>query len=350
MATTMPERPRTQAREGGERQDSHMKAIVYTRYGPPEVLQLTEVATPTPKDNEVLIRIHAAAATTTDVNLRGGDKLMRLVFGLRRPRRPILGTEFAGEIAATGKDVRRFNEGEPVFAATGAGFGAYAEYICLPEDGALAPKPANATYEEAAAICEGGLTALPFLRDTGKIQPGQKVLINGASGAVGNAAVQLARAFGADVTGVCGPTSVELVQSLGADSVIDYSKEDFTQTGQTYDIIFNAVGKSSFSRCKDSLTAGGVYLATVPSLALYAHVLRTAKFGGKKARVAATGLRSPVEKAKDLLFLKELTVTGKLRPVLDRCNAMDQAAAAHRHVETGHKKGHVVITMDHDGA
>jgi threonine dehydrogenase-like Zn-dependent dehydrogenase len=194
-----------------------MKAIVYTRYGPPEVLHLTDVATPTLKDNEVLIGIHAAAATTTDVNLRGGDKLMRLVFGLRRPRRPILGTEFAGEIAATGKDVRRFRTGDLVFAATGAGFGAYAEYICLPEDGALAPKPTNATYEEAAAICEGGLTALPFLRDTGKIQPGQKVLINGASGAVGNAAVQLARAFGADVTGVCGPTSVELVRSLGAD-------------------------------------------------------------------------------------------------------------------------------------
>jgi NADPH:quinone reductase-like Zn-dependent oxidoreductase len=350
MATTTSERPRTEAREGGERQDSHMKAIVYTRYGPPEVLQLTEVATPTPKDNEVLIRIHAAAATTTDVNLRGGDKLMRLVFGLRRPRRPILGTEFAGEIAATGKDVRRFRTGDQVFAATGAGFGAYAEYICLPEDGALAPKPTNATYEEAAAICEGGLTALPFLRDTGKIQRRQKVLINGASGAVGNAAVQLARAFGADVTGVCGPTSVELVRSLGADSVIDYSKEDFTQTGQTYDIIFDAVGKSTFSRCKDSLTPGGVYLATVPSLALYAHVLRTAKFGGKKARVAATGLRSPAEKAKDLLILKELTETGKLRPVLDRCYAMDQAAAAHRHVETGHKKGHVVITMDHDAA
>ncbi len=273
---------------------------------------------------------------------------MRLAFGLRKPRRPILGTEFAGEIAASGKDVRRFKEGDQIFAATGAGFGAYVEYICLPEDGALAPKPVNATYEEAAAICEGGLTALPFLRDTGKIQHGHKVLINGASGAVGNTAVQLAKDFGANVTGVCGPTSVELVRSLGANTVIDYTKEDFTQTGQTYDIIFDAVGKSSFSRCKDSLEPGGVYLATVPSLALYAHVLRTAKFGDKKARVAATGLRPARERANDLLVLKALTEAGKFRPVIDHCYAMDQAAEAHRHVETGHKKGHVVISMDHD--
>jgi NADPH:quinone reductase-like Zn-dependent oxidoreductase len=270
---------------------------------------------------------------------------MRLVFGLRKPKRPILGTEFAGVIEATGKDVRRFRAGDQVFAATGAGFGAYAEYICLPEDGALAPKPTNATYAEAAAICEGGLTALPFLRDTGKIQPGHAVLINGASGAVGNAAVQLARTFGADVTGVCGPTNVDLVRSLGADTVIDYTRQDFTQTGQTYDIIFDAVGKSSFSRCEGSLKPGGVYLATVPTLALYAHVLRTAKFGDKKARVAATGLRPARERANDLLVLKELTESGKLRPVIDRCYPMQQAAEAHRHVETGHKTGHVVIDL-----
>ena len=322
-----------------------MKAMVYTSYGPPEVLHLTEVAKPSPKENEVLIRIHAAAVTTTDCDLRGGHKLMRLVFGLRRPRRPILGTELAGEIEALGKDVRRFRVGDQVYAATGAGFGAYAEYICLLEDGALAPKPVNATYAEAAAICEGGLTALPFLRDTGKIQRGQKVLINGASGAVGNVAVQLAKTFGAEVTGVCSTRNVELVRSLGAETVIDYTKEDLTRTGQTYDIIFDAVGKSSFSRCKASLTPGGVYLATVPSLALYAHVLRTARTDGKKAKVAATGLRKPSERAKDLLILKELTESGALRPVLDSCYPMAQIAEAHRRVETGHKVGHVVINM-----
>ena len=233
-----------------------------------------------------------------------------------------------------------------VFAATGAGFGAHAEYICLPEDGALAPKPANATYAEAAAICEGGLTALPFLRDQGKIQRGHRILINGASGAVGASAVQLAKAFGADVTGVCGPTNVELVRSLGADTVIDYTRKTLPSTGQTYDIIFDAVGKSSFSRCKGSLKSGGVYLATVPSLALYAHVLWTAKLGGKKARVAATGLRPPSEKAKDLRYLSDLTEAGTLKPTVDRSYPMAQVADAHRHVETGHKKGTVVIIKD----
>jgi NADPH:quinone reductase-like Zn-dependent oxidoreductase len=323
-----------------------MKAVVYTTYGMPDVLHISEVPTPTPKDNEVLIRIHAAAVTTTDCKLRGGDKLMRLVFGLRRPKRPILGTEFAGEIEAVGKEVQHYRLGDQVFAATGAGFGAHAEHICLPEDGALAPKPTNATYADAAAICEGGMTALPFLRDTGKIQRGHRVLINGASGAVGASAVQLAKVFGADVTGVCGPTNVDLVRSLGADSVIDYTKQDFTRTGQLYDIIFDAVGKSSFSRCKDSLKPGGVYLATVPSLALYAHVLRTAKLSGKTAKVAATGLRPPSEKAKDLRYLSELAEAGTLKPTVDRSYPMAQVAEAHRHVETGHKRGTVVITMD----
>jgi NADPH:quinone reductase-like Zn-dependent oxidoreductase len=323
-----------------------MRAIVYTTYGPPSVLQIREVPTPRPSDGEVLIRIHAAAVTSTDVNLRGGNTLMRLVFGLRKPRRPILGTEFAGEIAAVGEGVMRFKPGDQVFAATGSGFGAYAEYICLPEAGALAPKPANATYAEAAAICEGGLTALPFLRDKGKIRRGHRVLMNGASGAVGNAAVQLAKAFGADVIGVTSTANADLVKSLGADAVIDYTREDFTQNGQTYDIIFDAVGKSSYAQCKDSLAPAGVYLATVPSLALYAHVLRTARSSGKKALVAATGLRPPAEKAQDLLVLKELAEGGQFAPVIDKIYPMEQIAAAHEHVGTGHKKGHVVVTMD----
>ena len=322
-----------------------MKAIVYTTYGPPDVLQVKEVQTPIPKDNEVLIRIRAAAVTTTDCNLRQGDKMMRLVFGLRKPKRPILGTEFAGEIEAKGKDVQRFREGDQVFAATGAAFGAHAEYICLPEDGALAKKPANATFEEAAAICEGGLTALPFLRDTAGIQRGYNVLINGASGAVGASAVQLAKSFGAVVTGVCGPTNVELVKSLGADMVVDYTQEEFTKSGHIYDIIFDAVGKSSFSRCKDSLKPGGVYLATVPSVALYAHVLWTSRIGDKKARVAATGLRSAAKKAKDLVFLKELTEAGTLKPTIDARYSSDEIVEAHRHVETGHKIGSVVLRL-----
>lgn len=331
--------------EQGHEQVSVMKGIVCTAYGPPEVLHVREIAKPIPKENEVLIRVRAAAVTTTDCNLRQGDPLMRLVFGLRRPRRPIFGTELAGEIEATGKDVQRFRPGNRVFAATGAAFGAHAEYLCLPEDGALAPMPANASFAEAAALAEGGSTALPFLRDTGRIQPGHRVLINGASGAVGNVAVQLARHFGAEVIGVCGPTNVELVKSLGANRVIDYTQEDFTQTGETCDIIFDAVGKSSYSRCEGSLTSGGVYLATVPSLALYAHVLRTAKSGGKKARVSATGLRPARERARDLLVLKELTESGRLRPVIDGAYSADRIAEAHRRVETGHKTGHVIVTF-----
>jgi NADPH:quinone reductase-like Zn-dependent oxidoreductase len=322
-----------------------MKAIVYSAYGPPDVLQVKEMEPPVPKDNEVLIRVHAAAVTTTDCNLRRGDKLMRLVFGLRRPRRPILGTEFAGEIRASGKDVVNFREGDQVFAATGAGFGAHAELICLPEAGALAKKPSNATYEEAAAICEGGLTALPFLRDKARIQRGHKVLINGASGAVGASAVQLAKYFGADVTGVCGPTNVDLVRSLGADAIIDYTQQDFTQAGRTYDVIFDAVGKSSFARCKGSLARGGVYLATVPSVALYLHVLWTSKIGDRKAMVAATGLRPAPDKAQDLNLLRELVEAGTVRPTLDRSYPSEQIVEAHKRVETGHKKGSVVVTL-----
>lgn len=326
-----------------------MKAITYAEYGPPDVLRITEVATPTPRDNEALIRVHAAAVTTTDVDLRGGDKLMRLAFGLRKPKRPVLGTEFAGEIAAVGKSVTRFTAGDRIFAATGASFGAHAQYLCLPEDGALARMPANASFAEAAAIAEGGLTALPFLRDTGKIRPGQRVLINGASGAVGSSAVQIAKHFGAVVTGVCGPRNVERVAALGADAVIDYSQADFTRNGKTYDIIFDAVGKSSFARCKGSLTPAGVYMATVPSLKLLANVLRTSRFGSKKARVSATGMRPPAKKAKDLAILRELTEGGAFIPVIDGVHPMARIADAHRRVETGHKTGSVVMTL-HDGA
>lgn len=239
--------------------------------------------------------------------------------------------------------------GDEVYAATGASFGAHAEYICLPQDGALALKPASASFEESAALCEGTLTALPFLRDLAQLQAGQSVLINGASGSVGTTAVQLAKLFGAGITGVCSTRNLELVKSLGADRAIDYTAEDFTQSGRTYDVIFDAVGKSSFSRCKRSLKPRGIYLSTVPSLAIMLQMLWTARFGGKKAMISFAGLRPERDKAGDLVALAELVEDGKIKAVIDRCYQLQEAAEAHRYVERGHKTGHVVITMQAGG-
>jgi NADPH:quinone reductase-like Zn-dependent oxidoreductase len=322
-----------------------MKAMTYTKYGAPDVVELKNIEKPTPKANELLIRIYAATVTATDSAFRKGEPWITRTFtGLLRPRIPILGDMLAGEIEAVGQDVTLFKPGDQVFGSTGPGFGAHAEYICLSQDEALAIKPANMTYGEAAAICDGGLTALPFLRDKARIQPGQKILINGASGSIGTVAVQLAKYFGAEVTGVCSTANLELVKSLGADKVIDYTKEDFTQSGQIYDIIFDAVGKSSFSRCKRVLTQNGVYLSTTLTMATMPQALWTSMIGGKKAMFAATGLRPARERAKDLIFLRELIETGKLKSVIDRCYPLEQIAEAHRHVDTGHKKGNVVIT------
>ena len=316
-----------------------MKAVIYTKFGPPDVLQLQEVEKPTPKDNEVLIKIYATAVTKEDPDMRASPGFN----GFLKPRHPILGQELAGEIESIGRDVTRFKPGDQVFGFDM--FGAYAEYKCMPENGALAIKPANISYEEAASIPNGALTALPFLRDKGKIQSGQTVLIYGASGSVGAAAVQLAKYYGAEVTGVCSTANLEMVESLGADQVIDYTQEDFTENRKTYDIIFDTVGKRSFSECKGSLTEHGVYLTTVPMPETMLQVLWTSIAGGKKAKFAATGLRPASEKTKDLLFLKELIEAGKLKPAIDRVYPLEQIVEAHRYVEQGHKKGNVVITV-----
>lgn len=319
--------------------DTQMKAIVYTKFGPPDVLQLKEVRKPTPKNNEVLIKIYATTIVKEDPDMRASPGFN----GLLKPRNPILGQELAGEVEAIGKDVTRFKPGDQVFGIDS--FGAYAEYKCMPEDKALAIKPNTVSYEDAASIPNGALTALPFLRDKGNIHSEQSVLIYGASGSVGIAAVQLAKYYGAKVTGVCSTTNLDRVKSLGADLVIDYTQENFTENGKTYDIIFDTVGKRSFSECKGSLTDEGTYLATVPTPEIMLQALRTAKSSRKKVKFAATGLRQPSEKIKDLIFLTELVETGKIKPVIDRCYPLEQTAEAHRYVEQGHKKGNVVITV-----
>lgn len=323
-----------------------MKAIVYEQYGHPEVLRLKEVEKPLPKGNEILIKIEATTVTATECTFRKGEPFIaRLFTGLFKPYITTLGEELSGEIVAVGHEVTSFKEGDLVFGMAGPQLGANAEYICLPEDGVLCIKPENRSFQAAAASVDGFLTALPFLRDVGKIRQGQKVLIYGASGSVGSSAVQVANHFGADVTAVCSTSNLEWVKNLGATRVIDYTQEDFTQNGQTYDILFDAVGKLSFSQCKPSLAETGVFLESGIGQGILPHVIWTSLFNRKKAKIAATGLRSSLERTKDLNLLKELMETEKIKPVIDRTYPLEQIVEAHRYVEKGHKKGNVVITL-----
>ena len=330
-----------------------MKAIVYKEYGSPDVLHLEEIAKPAPKDNEVLIRNHATTVNFGDLMARNYKAISprqfnmlflfwlmaKISFGLNRPKNPILGSEFAGEVEAVGSAVTRFKPGDQVFGYLGQSMGAYAEYFCMPENGVLAIKPANMTYEEAAVVPYGAIMALNLLRKA-NLQPGQKVLINGASGGIGSAAVQIAKHFGAEVTGVCGTPRLEFVKSLGADHVIDYTVEDFTKNGETYDLIFDILGKSSFARCKNSLKPNGILLYASFKMKQLVQMLWTSRSGSGKRVICSIAPGS----LEDLNSVKELVEAGKIKAIIDRCYPMEQAAEAHRYVEEGHKKGNVVIT------
>ena len=346
-----------------------MKAIIYTEFGPPEVLHLEEVENPSPKDNEILIKVYATSVNYGDLTARNFKNITprqmnmpflfwliaRISFGLTKPNITILGSEFAGEVEAAGKDVKRFKAGDQVFGYLGQNMGAYAEYLCLPENGCVTGKPANMTYEEAAVVPMGAIMALHLLREKGNIQPGQKVLVNGASGSIGSAAVQIAKSFGtfavqlakhfgAEVTGVCGTPRLDFVKSLGADKVIDYTQEDFTQNGETYDLIFDILGKGSFSRAKNSLTPNGRYLLASFKMKQLWQMLWTSITGSSKKVICAIAPGS----REDFMAVKELIEAGKIKSIIDRRFPMEQAAAAHRYVEDGHKKGDVVITIEHN--
>ncbi|MEM1321629.1 MAG: NAD(P)-dependent alcohol dehydrogenase [Bacteroidota bacterium] len=326
-----------------------MNAVICTQYGQPEVLRYQEVSKPIPKEGELLIKIQAAVAATADTMMRRGvPRYARLFLGLRRPKMPIIGTGFAGIVEATGPGVKHYQPGDAVFGETGVRFSANAEYVCVAEEGLLMPLPQHMRYEEAAPLCDGALTSLNFLKVLAGVQPGQRVLINGASGGLGTAAVQLARYFGAEVTGVCSNRNAELVRALGAQEVIDYNEVDFTQNEASYDIIYDTIGVRSFEECQGALRVGGIYMSPKLSLSLLWRVLSTSVFSpsGKRAKFSATGLQ-PVPMLRKLLReIVELVEAGHLRTVIDRRYPLSEAVEAHRYVDGGHKRGNVVLVMD----
>ena len=331
-----------------------MKAIGYTQYGPPEVLQLQEVAKPVPTDNEILIRVYATPVNYGDIVARNFKNISarqfnmplplwlpaRISFGFNKPTNPILGSELAGEIETVGRDVKKFKPGDQVFAYTGMKMGANAEYLRMPEDGLVGIMPANMTYAEAACVPYGGIMALDHLRKV-DIQQGQKVLINGASGGIGSLALQLGKHYGAEVTGVCGTPRLDYVKSLGADQVIDYTQQDFTENGETYDVIYDILGRSSFSRCKNSLKPNGRYLLASFKTGKVLQMLWTSMVGSKKVICAMAS-----EKQEDLGLLKELAEAGKIKTIIDKTYPLEQAAEAHSYYESGRKEGHIVLTLE----
>ena len=324
-----------------------MRAVVYDKYGPPDVLRLEDVSQPMPKEDEVLIKVHATTVNRSDVHIREANRsygrvaplVSRSISGLRRPRQRILGSEFAGEVDALGSAVTEFAVGDRVFGTSGLRFGAHAEFMCMRQSARIAQMPAGVSFEEAAPICDGALNALMCLK-VADLHEGRTILIYGASGAIGTAGVQLAKHFGADITAVCGTKNLELVRSLGADRVIDYLQEDFTKNGETYDVIFDAVGKHSFKRSRDSLKQGGVYLPTDGAINILLAVMPARK--GAKRVVFQIPPRIPKH---DVLFLKELVEAGEYRPVIDRCYPLEEVVEATRYVETQQKVGNVVLTV-----
>lgn len=330
----------------GIRSTDTMKALVARNYGGPDVLAIDVVARPIPKAGELLIRNRASVVTAAMCTARSGSDLAaRLYFGLRKPKWPILGTNFSGVVEAIGGSVTRFRVGDHVAGTNATDFGAYAEYLVVADDGAIVSKPANLTDAQAVAVFDGAVTALPFLRDAARLQPGQSILINGASGAVGTAAIQLAKHFGATVTAVCSTANLELVRTVGADAAIDYTTDDFTLNSDSYDVIFDAVAASSFLRSRRALKRGGIYLTTVPSPAILLQMLWTSRIGRKRAAIAFTGLAKPAELAKNLALIAGLAETGQYVPVIGATHPIERAAEAHRLVDTGHKTGSAVITM-----
>ncbi|MEN0004725.1 MAG: NAD(P)-dependent alcohol dehydrogenase [Bacteroidota bacterium] len=321
-----------------------MKAVVCTRYGSPDFLKVRHITRPTPGSKEIRIKVYASAVTAADTMMRRAiPKVSKLFLGWNKPKKDVMGTGFAGIVEAVGKEVSKWRVGDQVFGEAGLDFGANAEYLVMPEDGVIMKKPLNISFEAAATICDGPLTSLNFLKELGQIQAGDRVLINGASGALGTAAVQLAKYYGAHVTGVCGPSNIAMVAKLGADRVLDYTKVDFTEEGKTYDIIYDTVGKSSFAKAKKALAPTGRYLSPVLDLQLLFQMIWTSKFSKKKALFSATGLMPSLRLREMGATLSELIATEQLKIVVDKVYQLDDAAAAHRYVDSGHKRGNVVL-------